>query len=231
MYSWFFREAHKTSTRKNKESSDIKNVSYGKGAGQISSADDGESIIVTRHKHSPSKYDQVTNTEDTFQHASEAGDGGLNILIEPSIKKNLTHYDQTKGISLIFKNCSGYNKFNRSSEFEELDKYNLIYLSETFSIKTLSNPWKMTRHMYQVPAERSKVNKQGRNIRGQLSFVDREIGFQLYKQSVHHQTFRNNATFIVGIYLQYGMLLEDKIAALVEILDDILNCVICDTKS
>ena len=166
MYRSFFRETQKTSTSKNEKTSDTKNVSSGKGAGQVSSADAGESIIVTGHNQSPSRYDHVTYNEDIFQHTGKAGDGDLNMEIEPNIKKNLTQYDQTKDISLIFKNCSGYSKFNRSSEFEELDKYNLIYLSETFSIKTPSNPWKMTRHMYQVPAERSKVNKQGRNIRG-----------------------------------------------------------------
>ena len=104
-----FRETQKPSTSKNEKTSDTKNVSSWKRAGQVSSADAGESIIVTGHNQSPSRYDRVTYNEDVIQHTGMAGDGDLNIEIEPNIKKNLTQYDQTKDISLIFKNCTGYS--------------------------------------------------------------------------------------------------------------------------
>ena len=85
MYSSFFREAQKTSTSKDEKTSDTKNVSSGKGAGQVSSVDAGESIIITGHNQSPSRDDHVTYNEDIIQHTGMAGDGPLNIEIEPNI--------------------------------------------------------------------------------------------------------------------------------------------------
>ena len=85
-----------------------------------------------------------------------------------------------------------------------------LYLSETFVLNSrANNPWETRKEMHIVSAENNKGKKGGRKIRRQATFIEKTLNASLFSTTKHHQCTKIKDVFIVGIYLQDGMELDD----------------------
>ena len=136
--------------------------------------------------------------------------------------KSITKRGGRRKIAIVFKNCGGMQKLFKTSESNILAKHSLVYLSEKFMLSSrASNPWANRKEMHIVSAENNKGKKGGRKIRGQATFIEKSLNASLFSSTKHHQCTRIKDVFIVGIYLQDGMELDDKILIVTKLLDEI----------
>jgi len=136
----------------------------------------------------------------------------INTELFENLKKKKNRAGRTKR-SVLFLNVHGRENFERLFKRSDFEKHAVVFLSETWMVKSKSSSLFPTKDSYHVHADKKP---RGRPFGGLEMYVSLHLQAQERSTSSHHIVVDVGSTSFVGVYYRPGLDLDDIVTDLAQ---------------